>query len=191
MNVPTSIALMVVLAVSGACAQTPSSPLTLHFDPAKTTINWTLADVLHTVHGTFSLKSGTVTFDETTGAAKGEIVVETVSGTSGNDMRDSRMKADVLQSATYPEAIFHPKRVTGAIREGQTQTITVEGIFSVHGADHPLTLHVQVTEAGRILTAKTSFAVPYVAWGMKDPSTFVLRVGKEVTLDIDAKATLQ
>ena len=186
-----SVVMMVVFAVVVGSAQTSASTVTLHFDPAETTINWTLADVLHTVRGTFKLSSGTVTFDEATGAAGGELVVETASGESGNNTRDRRMKADVLQSTAYPEAIFHPKKITGMIREGQTQTITVEGIFSVHGADHPLTLHVQVSEAGRMLTAKTSFAVPYVAWGMKDPSTFVLRVGKEVNLDIDAKATLQ
>jgi hypothetical protein len=31
--------------------------------------------------------------------------------------------------------------------------------------------------------------VPFVAWGLKDPSTFVFRTDKEVLLDIDATIT--
>src|SRR5579862_8613737 len=36
---------------------------TVELDPARTTISFTLADVLHTVHGTFTLKRGSITFD--------------------------------------------------------------------------------------------------------------------------------
>ncbi len=31
--------------------------MTVHLDPAQTEIQWTLTDTLHTVHGTFKLKS--------------------------------------------------------------------------------------------------------------------------------------
>jgi polyisoprenoid-binding protein YceI len=183
--------LAVVLAVGSAGAQSTPSKLTLHFDPAGTRIYWTLKDVLHVVHGTFQLKGGMMTLDESTGEADGEIIVETATGESGNGSRDRRMKEDVLESKKYPEAIFHPLKVTGAVRAGQTQTITVEGTFTIHGADHPLFLQVKTTRNGNALTAKTSFVVPYVDWGMKDPSTMMLRVAKDVKIDIDAQASLK
>lgn len=179
------------LAVGSACAQDTPSTLTLHFDPAATTIHWTLKDVLHTVRGTFLLKSGLMTLNEKTGVAEGEIIVETASGESGNGARDHRMAKDVLESAKYPEAIFHPQKVTGVVRDGKTQNVTVEGTFTIHGADHPLFLQVTTTQNGTTLTTKTSFDVPYVAWGMKDPSTLILRVGKTVQVDVDARANLQ
>lgn len=185
------VALAITLAVGSACAQSPSSQMTLHFEPVGTKINWTLKSVLHTVHGTFQLKDGLVTLDEKTGSVQGEIIVETASGESGNGNRDRRMNKDVLESTRYPEAIFHPEKVTGIVRAGQTQTITVAGMFTIHGADHPLTLQVETALNGDTLTAKTSFVVPYVAWGMKDPSTMMLRVGKEVQVDVDARATLK
>jgi polyisoprenoid-binding protein YceI len=165
--------------------------MTLHFDPAATTIRWTLKDILHTVHGTFQLKSGLMTLNEKTGVAEGEIIVETASGDSGNSARDRRMQKDVLESTKYPEAIFHPQKVTGVVLDGKTQNVTVEGTFTIHGVDHPLFLQVTTTQDGTTLTTKTSFEVPYVAWGMKDPSTLILRVGKTVQVKVDARAKLQ
>ena len=184
-------ALVITLVAGSACAQSPSARMTLHFDPAGTKINWALKSVLHTVSGTFQLKGGLITLNEETGIAEGEIIVETASGESGDGIRDRRMKNDVLESTKYPEAIFHPQKVTGVVHAGQTQTVTVEGTFTIHGLDHPLTLEVKTTLNGDTLTAKTSFEVPYVEWGMKDPSTLILRVAKQVQVNIDARATLK
>jgi hypothetical protein len=38
-------------------------------------------------------------------------------------------------------------------------------------------------ENGR-MTAKGHFTVPYVQWGLKDPSIFILKVAKEVGIDL-------
>ena len=180
-----------MLAVGSACAQSPSDKLTLHFDPAATTIDWSLKDLLHTVRGTFQLKGGMLTLDEKTGDAQGEIIIETASGESGNSARDRRMKDDVLESTKYPEAIFHPESVTGFVRVGQAEAMTVKGTFTIHGVDHPLFLQDKTELNGDTLTAMTGFEVPYVAWGMKDPSTLMLRVGKVVQVDVDARAKMQ
>ncbi|MEO6816884.1 MAG: YceI family protein [Edaphobacter sp.] len=185
-----AVAVLSLLVVS-ASAQSSPTKMTLHFNPATTQINWTLKAVLHTVRGTFQLKSGVLVFNEDTGTADGEIIVETASAESGNSARDERMKKDVLESTKYPEAIFHPEKVTGVVHDGQTQTVTVEGTFTIHGADHPLFLQVQTSLSDGKLNATTSFVVPYVAWGMKDPSTLMLRVGKDVQIKVDARATVQ
>ena len=140
-----------------------------------------------TVHGTFRLKDGMTTFNPQTGAAQGEILVDVTSGESGNPSRDSRMHKAVLESEKYPQAIFHPTRVTGALKAGATQTITVEGTLTIHGADHPLKLEIKVQVDGHDAVATMQFSVPYVAWGMKDPSSTLLRVGKEAAVDVVAK----
>ena len=44
-------------------AQTQTHGISLNFVPAKTSVNFTLGDVLHTVHGSFNVKGGTVHFD--------------------------------------------------------------------------------------------------------------------------------
>lgn len=190
--------LVAILLCAGslAFAQTSSQPtrkqITVHFDSSQTQIHWTLSDLLHTVHGTFQLKGGVVTFDPATGAAEGELLVDLDSGNSGNKTRDGLMKRNVLETTTYPEAIYHPEKVSGSLKSGSTQQLTVNGTFTIHGKDHPLQLIVsaQATDPAH-LTATTHFVVPYVAWGMKDPSTLVLRVGKQVDVNVKAQGAVE
>ncbi len=162
----------------------------MNLDPAASEIRWKLTGNAHDTHGTFRLKGGQLTFDPATGEAQGELLVDLVTGKSGDASRDSKMQTDVLESAKYPQAIFHPTKITGAVKSGATETVTAEGTFTIHGADHPLKVEIQVKVDGSRATATTHFSVPYVAWGMKDPSTFLLRVGKEVNVDVVAQGTI-
>jgi polyisoprenoid-binding protein YceI len=162
--------------------------LSLDLDPAKTDIQFTLHDALHTVHGTFKLKQGSIAFDPDSGRASGEIVIDVTSGASGSDARDSRMHKEILESQRYPEATFIPDHVDGKLaQQGQSQ-IDVHGAMKLHGLDHELTLHFQVKQAGDRYTASTHFVIPYVQWGMKNPSNFLLKVDK--TVDLDIKTTI-
>src|SRR4051812_1628691 len=88
---------------------------TLELKPETTKVQFTLTDPIHTVHGTFSLKRGTIDFDTDTGKASGQVVVDVTSGNSGSDARDSRMHANVLESKKFPEAVFTPDHVEGAL----------------------------------------------------------------------------
>jgi hypothetical protein len=64
--------------------------------------------------------------------------------------------------------------------------VQVAVILRIHGADHPLTLALPLQISGSNVKATTSFEVPYVEWGMKDPSVFMLRVKKSVRIEIEA-----
>jgi hypothetical protein len=56
--------------------------------------------------------------------------------------------------------------------------------FTLHGTPHDMTVPMQVHIDGNSLTAKTHFVIPYVQWGLKDPSVFILNVAKEVEIDL-------
>ena len=141
---------------------------------------------LHTVHGTFKLKSGSVTFDPKSGDASGEIIVDATSGESGNNSRDKKMHKEILESQRYPEIVFSPKHVTGKVADQGTSNIQVQGVFRIHGADHDLTLSLPVEKSGDEVKASTSFVVPYQDWGMKNPSTFLLKVENKVSISISS-----
>src|SRR5271166_4023736 len=109
-------------------------------DPAQTKIEWTLGATMHSVHGTFKLKSGAVKFDPRSGDAAGEIAVDATSGESGNHDRDADMHNKVLESARYPEITFVPRHVAGSLAEQGKSNLQVQGVFRIHGADHDFTL---------------------------------------------------
>ncbi len=158
-------------------------------DPAQTRIEWTLGDVLHTVHGTFKLKSGTISYDPSSGNAGGEIVVDATSGESGNHARDSKMHKEVLESKHYPEITFIPKHVVGKVGEG-TSNIQVQGTFHIHGGDHDMTLPLAIQKNGDVVKAQSSFAVPYEAWGLKNPSMLFLKVDNKVDITVSSVGKL-
>jgi len=164
---------------------------TVELDPVRTTISFTLGDVLHTVHGTFKLKHGSITFDSSTGKASGEIVVDVASGNSGGGTRDKRMHKEILESARYPEAVFTADRVSGELAPRGASELDVHGAFQIHGASHEMTLHFRADVNGGEVTASTGFTIPYVQWGMKNPSNFLLRVSDKVEMNIQSVGRLK
>jgi polyisoprenoid-binding protein YceI len=160
----------------------------LQIDPMRTEVGFTLADVLHTVHGKFTLKSGSIRFDPATGKASGELVVDAASGASGSPARDRRMHQNILESAKYPEIVFRPDRVAGKVEPQGTSQVELHGVFTIHGKPHEIVLAVQVEANGDQYTATAHFTVPYVQWGMKNPSTLILRVSDKVDIDIKTVA---
>jgi len=164
---------------------------TIDLDPARTTIGFTLGDVLHTVHGSFKLKRGCLKFDSTTGKASGEIVVDVASGESGGGTRDKRMHKEILESARYPEAVFTPDRVSGELAPRGESQVDIHGAFQIHGASHEMTLHFRAEVKDGEVATSTGFVIPYVAWGMKNPSNFLLKVKDKVEMDIQAAGRLQ
>ena len=184
------IAVVVVLGLQLAQAQSHSLKIVL--DPAQTQIRWKLGADLHKVDGTFKLKSGEFIFDPATGVAEGEILVDATTGESGNPARDKRMHDEVLESNRYPAMFFHPSQIKGAFKPGETtQQLQAQGSFNIHGADHALEMPVKVETAGDTVTTTARFTVPYVAWGMKNPSKLLLRVSKQVEIEVIAKGTIK
>lgn len=163
---------------------------TLRLDPEKTTVRFTLEATLHTVHGTFRLKNAAIRFDPATGSASGAVVVDAASGETGNQRRDRNMHRDVLVSERYPEITFTPTRVAGTVQPQGESSVQVEGVLRLQGSDHPITLPFKVQASESELRATTQFNVPYVAWGLKNPSTFFLRVADKVELSIAASGKL-
>ena len=184
------IAVVVVLGLQLAQAQSHSVKVV--FDPAQTQIRWRLEADLHKVDGTFKLKSGEFILDPATGVAEGEILVDATTGESGNPARDKRMHDEVLESNRYPAMFFHPTQIKGAFKPGEaTQQLQAQGSFNIHGADHALEMPVKVETAGDTVTTTARFTVPYVAWGMKNPSKLLLRVNKQVEIEVIAKGTIK
>ena len=159
-------------------------------DPSQSSVKFTLGDVLHTVHGTFKVKTGDLQIDPS-GRMSGQIVVDARSGDSGSGMRDRKMHKEVIESERFPEISFRPDRIEGSAVPGPgTSSLNVHGIFSIHGVDREITVPAQVNVDAAHWNATVHFTVPYQKWGMKNPSTLFLRVNDSVEIDLLAAGTV-
>jgi len=193
----TSAPLRWVLLCFPVCVSLLTSPsavaqqVSVTIDPAATQISFTLGATMHTVHGVFKLKSGQMQWDTATGRASGAIVIDATSGNTDNSGRDKNMHAQVLESVKFPEIVFVPSQVKGALaKEGNSQ-LEVSGAITLHGQSHDQTLNIAVQPGPNgTLQATTQFPVPFKMWGLHDPSTFLLHVADSVNMEIRAVARI-
>jgi polyisoprenoid-binding protein YceI len=160
-------------------------------NPSKCSVHFTLGAFLHTVHGTFNVNAGAIRFDPSSDQLTGQISVDVKSGQTGNATRDRQMHENVLESNRYPEAVFVLNHISGHFAlEGESR-VEIRGILHIHGAEHELTVPGTITVRHDVVTATADFTVPYVAWGMKDPSNLMLRVDKTVSVHVQLNGTLK
>jgi polyisoprenoid-binding protein YceI len=176
---------MAMLAAGASAASLATGETALEFNPGETQVEFTLGAMLHTVHGTFALKRGYFRFDGA-GKAEGELVVDALSGNSGNNSRDSRMHKSILESQKFGEIVFRPDHIEGQVAPQGNSSVQLRGTFTIHGAEHPLTVPVEVEAANGQFKATAHFAIPYVQWGMKNPSTLLLRVSEQADITVHA-----
>jgi polyisoprenoid-binding protein YceI len=191
----TALAIAALLVLSAlpqhATPQTATGELALVLDPATSKVHWTLDSSLHTVHGTFALKKGTVRVELASGKASGEIVADATSGNSGNDGRDKKMHREILESGRYAEVVFRPDRVEGKITSQGACSVRIHGIFMLHGSEHELTIPVQAELGTDHWSGSAKFDIPYVEWGLKNPSNFLLKANHAVNIELELKGSLQ
>jgi polyisoprenoid-binding protein YceI len=153
-------------------------------NPDGSEVKMTLKTTHELVTGAFHIQSGLIEFDRSASTIGGSIVVAAASGKTGNDSRDKKMDKDVLKTEQYTTVSFAPRSYTGTIAPSGDSTIQVTGVFTLLGTPHDLTIPLQIHIDGENCNAKAHFVIPYVQWGLKDPSFLVFRAEKQVALDI-------
>ena len=187
-----------VLLSSSAAHRPPQAPapvsakeIVLAVDPKQSTVHYSVSSSLHTVHGTFTMKRGTLRLDPATGKAAGEIVVDAASGQSGSDSRDKKMHKEVLESARFTEIIFRPDRVEGAVPPQGTSSAQLHGVCVLHGSEHEMTVPVRAELNAENWKGTATFSVPYNDWGLKNPGNFLLKVDHTVEIEVDMAGSMQ
>lgn len=182
-------AFAVVAMVAGPAAAGAEEQL-LSLDPTKTAVHFTVTATGHDVEGSFHITSGDVRFDSVTGAASGEIRIDALSAETGNGSRDKTMRGDVLETERYPLFVFSPEHVVGALPATGEGQVELRGVVSLHGASHPLNLPAKVRVEGDRLQVDAAFAVPYVEWGLHNPSILFLKVADVVQVHVEGEGKL-
>jgi polyisoprenoid-binding protein YceI len=153
-------------------------------DAASSEVHFSLGAWDGPVKGAFRVTSGEFTLNATSGAMTGTVNVDATSGRSGNDGRDKDMRSKQLKAQTYSTISFSPTKFSGQVKDSGDSAGQVEGNFTLLGQSHPITVPMTVNMDGDRFTATGSFTIPYVSWGVKDPSWLVMKVDKEVKIEL-------
>jgi polyisoprenoid-binding protein YceI len=168
-----------------------AEPLSIRLEPGKSSVSFSLGATLHTVKGTMRLSGGVVRLDPATHAASGSLRADAASANTGNAKRDRDMHAKVLESARFPEVAFTFEGVDGTIQPAGTSSVRVRGQFAIHGGTHTFSFPATITINGANATGSASFEIPYVRWGMHDPSKALIRVDKAVKVNVSLVGTIE
>ena len=179
---------MKVFAVFALALMVPPAALCQHqtfvVNPDLSEVKMTLKTTHELVSGTFHIQSGSIEFDRSAPEISGSVVVLAGSGKTGNGSRDKKMNKDILEVQQYATVSFQPKSYAGTIAPSGDSTIQVTGIFTLLGTPHEITVPALVHVEGSTATAKVHFVVPYVQWGLKNPSFLVWKADNDVAIDL-------
>lgn len=180
-----TFALIVILAPA-ALAQHQ----TFVVNPDASEVRMTLKTTHELVNGTFHVQSGSIEFDRSSPDMSGSVVVIAGSGKTGNTSRDKKMNKDILEVEQHATVSFVPKTYTGAIASSGDSTIQVNGIFNLLGTPHEISVPMLVHLDGASAIAKAHFVVPYVQWGLKNPSFMFWKADNDVAIDLNLVGTI-
>jgi hypothetical protein len=155
---------------------------TFAVNPDASEVKMTLNTTHEVVHGTFHIQSGSIEFDRKNPKMSGSVTVLAGSGKTGNDSRDKKMNNEILKVDMYTTVSFAPKNYTGTIAPSGDSTIQVNGVFTLLGNHHDLTIPMQIHIDGSKATARAQFVVPYVQWGLKHPSFMIWKADNDVAI---------
>ena len=94
------------------------------------------------------------------------------------------MNKDILETERYATVSFEPKSYAGSISPSGDSTIQAAGIFTLLGTPHEITIPILVHLEGPTATVKAHFVVPYVQWGLKNPSFLIWKADDDVAIDL-------
>jgi polyisoprenoid-binding protein YceI len=157
---------------------------TFAVDPDASEVKMTLKTTHELVNGAFHIQSGSVEFDRSAPKMSGSVVVLAGSGKTGNGSRDKKMNKEILQVEQHATVSFEPKSYAGVIAPSGDSTIQVTGIFTLLATPHEITIPMLVQLEDTTATAKAHFAVPYIQWGLKDPSFLFWKADHDVAIDL-------
>jgi polyisoprenoid-binding protein YceI len=163
---------------------------TFAVNPDASEVRMTLKTTHELVNGAFHVQTGSVDFDPSTFKMSGAVAVLAGSGKTGNGSRDKRMYKEILQVEQHATVSFEPKSYAGVLAASGDSNIQVTGIFTLLGTPHEITIPMLVNLEGTTATVKAHFVVPYIQWGLKDPSFFVWKADKDVAIDLSLAGRL-
>jgi len=168
-----------------------SEELVLTLAPEKTSATFRVTATVLDIDGVLPVGPGQIRFDSATGVASGQITIDLRGTKTGSRLRDWEMHRRVLETERYPLVVFRLDRMLGTLAPSGTSDLVLAGIVTMHGAAHAMVVPVRATVSGDTVSAEAVFEIPYVVWGLRDPSLLFLRVAPVAVVTVKARGDLR
>ena len=188
---PPALRLLAAALSAAAAAAGPANaePLSLHLDPALSSLAFTVSRPGETVEGKAPAFSGELRVDPEHPEQGASVLlrVEAASLETGNGIRDRTMRKSHLEVGTFPQIVFQSTAVLlqdkrGPLRPGTPRQATVEGRLDLHGVARTIRIPVLLRYDGASLAAdgEVAFAlsdhkiaIPRFLWMVLDDKVTV------------------
>lgn len=190
----------ITFAVPDAPDLTPSAAETLYrIDPSRSEAGYRIGERIAGAEATTAVGrtngiAGDIALNEDDPAATrvGRIVVNVEQLTSDSTLRDARIRADFLESHTYPLVRFDTTSIDGlpdTITPGRSYDVTIAGDLEVRTTTRPVTWTGTARRSGDELELTASTTVKLTDFGMA-PITVIglVSTDDELTLELDLVA---
>ena len=162
------------------------------FDPAYTTVEFSVRNFWYTVHGRFRTLEGSIVLDETDMSRSSVLArIDARSIDTGNKRRDVHLQsADFLDADNFPDIEFRSTRVA---RGKDRDSLDLEGSLTVKGKS--MTIALVVNEMDRSRSPRGEEFVYYSATTELDRYELGINsgrgiIGRKVKVTINVQATV-
>jgi polyisoprenoid-binding protein YceI len=118
-----------------------------------------------------------------------KVTIELSTLKSDQGRRDNYLRRSTLETSKYPQAQLVPVALEGLllpIAPGSSQTFSVRGDLTVHGATHPTTWQVTARGEGNGIVGTATTAFTFKDFGLEQPKVpVVLSVADTIRLEYD------
>ncbi|HTQ31988.1 MAG TPA: YceI family protein [Opitutaceae bacterium] len=187
---------LLVLFTATALALTASAAVeTYKFDPAHSSVAFTVRHVFSQVPGSFAKVQGTIVVDrEHMTKSSVDVTIDVTSLTTNNEKRDNHLRSDAFfDVAKFPTATFKSTSWT----EADDDVYDVAGDLTIKGVTKPTTIHVMVLGFGPGMAPGTmvsgwraTVGLKRSDFGVNGPAMLGKAIGDDVVVTADVEADL-
>ncbi|MBI2190861.1 MAG: YceI family protein [Planctomycetes bacterium] len=182
------IAAVLTLARGRASAEAEAGIL-YRVDAERSAVSFVLQATGHKVRGQTKALRGEFrlprTWDTESLAVSARVEIDAASLDTGSRKRDAKMHGETLDVEQYPAIAFEVERVKGPLGRlagGSEIAVSLEGKLTIRGITRPVSIPAQLALKAGEVRVRGEYTLTWTDYGVPDPSVFVLRVSKDMTV---------
>lgn len=134
--------------------------------------------------GEIVIEGGTMT--------EAEVTVDMTNIVTDREVRDENVRRKILETDTYPEAMFtlkEPADVSGLPDDGTIGTVTLTGDLTIHGETNEITREFNALRTGDAVIVHADIPINRLDYGVETPDFVAAKIDEEGEINLRLRLT--